>query len=76
MALLWLLIVWSFAAFGEELAYRGYLLTPAADLGRRSRLAYAIGVIIVSILFGFGYYYKGPAGVLDSGVLGAANNPR
>ncbi len=24
--LLWLLIVWGFAAFGEEIAYRGYLL--------------------------------------------------
>lgn len=70
VALWWLLIVWSFAAFGEEIAYRGYLLTRAADLGRRSAAAWLVGVMIVSILFGYGHYYKGPAGVLDSGVAG------
>src|SRR5262249_51381001 len=31
-ALTSLLIVWTFAAFGEELSYRGYLLTRAADV--------------------------------------------
>jgi membrane protease YdiL (CAAX protease family) len=69
-ALLGLLIVWTFAAFGEEIAYRGFLLTRAADLGRRSPAAYWVGVLLVSVLFGFGHYYKGPAGVLDSGVAG------
>ncbi len=63
-------IVWTFAAFGEEIAYRGYLLTRAADVGGRSPLAWWIGVIIVSVLFGYGHYYKGPAGILDSGVAG------
>ena len=70
MALLGLLIVWTFAAFGEELAYRGYLLTRAADLGKRSAAAYWVGIVVVSVLFGYGHYYKGPAGVLDSGVAG------
>ena len=70
VALLALLIVWTFAAFGEEIAYRGYLLTRAADLGRRSAAAYWVGVVLVSILFGYGHYYKGPAGIVDSGVAG------
>lgn len=35
-ALLALLVVWTFAAFGEEIVYRGYLLTRAADIGGRS----------------------------------------
>ena len=69
-ALLWLLIVWTFAAFGEEIAYRGYLLTRAADLGGGSTAAYWAGMIVVSVLFGFGHYYKGPAGIVDSGVAG------
>ena len=75
-ALTSLLIVWTFAAFGEELSYRGYLLTRAADALGRSTLAYWIAMILVSLLFGFGHYYKGPSGVLDSTysglVLGAA----
>jgi membrane protease YdiL (CAAX protease family) len=69
-ALLALLVVWVFAAFGEEIAYRGYLLTRAADLGKRSTNAYWIGVVLVSILFGYGHYYKGPAGIVDSGIAG------
>lgn len=65
-----LLLVWTFAAFGEEIVYRGYLLTRAADVGKRSELAYWIGILLVSILFGYGHYYKGAAGVIDSGVAG------
>ena len=69
-ALRWLLIVWTFAACGEEIGYRGYLLTRAADLGRRSTTAYWVGTVFVSVLFGYGHYYKGPAGIVDSGVAG------
>jgi uncharacterized protein len=76
VALRWLLLVWTFAAFGEEIGYRGYLLTRAADVGGRSRAAYWAAVLVVSVLFGYGHYYKGPSGIVDSGmaglVLGAA----
>jgi len=37
VALRWLAIVWTFAAFGEEISYRGYLTTRAADVGGRSK---------------------------------------
>jgi membrane protease YdiL (CAAX protease family) len=70
MALLALLIVWSFAAFGEETVYRGYLSLRAREAGGESRTVEWIAVLIVSILFGYGHYYKGPAGVLDSSVAG------
>ncbi len=70
MALRWLAIAWTFAAFGEEIGYRGYLLTRAADLGARSQTAYWVGVVFVSVLFGIGHYYKGPSGIVDSGVAG------
>jgi membrane protease YdiL (CAAX protease family) len=61
-----LLIIWTFAAFGEELSYRGYLLTRAADIFGRSKAAYFLAMVFVAILFGLAHYYKGPAGVLDS----------
>jgi len=70
VALLTLLLVWTFAAFGEEIAYRGYLLTRAADVGKRSITAYWVGIVVVSILFGYGHYYKGPSGIIDSGIAG------
>jgi membrane protease YdiL (CAAX protease family) len=66
LALRNLAIVWIFAGFGEETGYRGYLLTRAADLGNRSKLAYVAAMLYVAVLFGFGHVYKGPAGILDS----------
>ena len=43
---------------------------------RDPRSAYWIAVLLVSVLFGYGHYYKGPSGIVDSGmaglVLGAA----
>ena len=33
-------------------------------------MAYWLGIVIVSILFGYGHYYKGPSGIIDSGIAG------
>lgn len=68
--LLYIPIIWGFAAFGEEIAYRGYLLDRAADCGGRSTLAFWIAVVVSAVLFGYGHYYKGPSGIIDSGVAG------
>lgn len=70
VALLTLLLVWTFAAFGEEIAYRGYLLTRAAESGGGSTIAYWCAMVVVSVLFGYGHYYKGPSGIIDSGIAG------
>ncbi len=75
-ALMWLGIVWTWAAFGEEFGYRGYLLTRGADLGKGTAAAHLVAMVFVAVLFGIGHYYKGPTGMVDSGmsglVLGAA----
>ena len=70
VALKWLGIVWTFAAFGEETAYRGYLLTRAADALGRTKPAYWIAVVIVSVLFGIGHYWNGSGGMISSGFAG------
>jgi len=70
VALGWLALVWTLAAFGEEMAYRGYVLERAAVLGRHSPAAYLISVVVVSLLFGLGHFYQGVAGVWGSGFSG------
>jgi membrane protease YdiL (CAAX protease family) len=70
MALLYFGIVWTWAAFGEELTYRGYVLNRTADLLGRSRLGWLVGLLFVTGLFGFGHSYQGLAGVLDTGIHG------
>lgn len=69
-ALMYLGIVWTFAAFGEEIAYRGYLLNRAADAGGRTTAAWWIAVVVSSVLFGYGHFYKGRSGIVDSGIAG------
>lgn len=69
-ALRWFLLVWTFAAFGEEIGYRGYLINRGADAGGRSKAADWIAAVLVSVLFGYGHYYKGPSGIVDSGMAG------
>ena len=65
-----LVIFWGFAAFGEEMGYRGYLLNRAAEVGNRSTAGYVAALLVVSVLFGYGHYYKGPAGIITSTVSG------
>jgi uncharacterized protein len=68
--LMYLPIVWVFAGLGEEIGYRGYLLNKLADVLGRTRAADVIAILGSAVLFGYGHFYKGPAGVLDSGVAG------
>lgn len=70
MALLALVFVWGFAAFGEEIGYRGYLLVRGAGAGGGTPLAWWGAAIVTSVLFGAGHAYKGASGMIDSGVAG------
>ena len=58
LALRWLGILWTYAAFGEEIGYRGYLLNRVADLGGRSRTALALGLLWSSIMFGCAHWSR------------------
>jgi membrane protease YdiL (CAAX protease family) len=61
-----LLMVWTLAAFGEELTYRGYLMNRVADLAGGSKLAWAVSLIIVSTIFGVAHLGQGFAGVVTN----------
>jgi len=65
-----LALVWTFAAFGEEISYRGYLTLRASDALGGSTAAWIIATVMAAVLFGVGHYYKGPVGMIDSGVAG------
>jgi len=65
-ALAALAFIWIFAAFGEEIAYRAYLTRRAAEVTR----SWWAAAVITSVLFGFGHSYKGPGGMIDSGIAG------
>jgi uncharacterized protein len=69
-ALQMLALIWTLAAFGEEPAYRGYVLERMATLGGKSPTAYLVAMITVAALFGIGHWYQGPGGVVSTAFSG------
>lgn len=66
----WVGIIWTYAAFGEEVGYRGYLLNRVADLGGHSRTALLAALLWSSAMFGCAHWYQGSAGVVSAMVSG------
>jgi membrane protease YdiL (CAAX protease family) len=66
-ALFIIALIWVLAAFGEELVYRGYLMNRVADLGRGTRTAWVVSLVLVSVVFGLTHYQQGPTGIIEEG---------
>lgn len=68
-----LAVVWTIAAFGEELLFRGFLTHSLADLPpaeKRSLWTWMLALVVSSILFGLGHAYQGPAGMVLTAIIG------
>jgi membrane protease YdiL (CAAX protease family) len=70
LLLLFIALAWTLAAFGEEMVWRGYLMNRVADLGKRTRLAWIVSLLVVHIGFGFAHSYQGITGIIDEGLMG------
>lgn len=70
LLLLSLAEVWTLTVFGEELAFRGYLMNRVADLSGGGRMAWALSLVVVSVLFGVGHVYQGASGAVAAGLGG------
>ena len=73
MLALALALIWTLAAFGEELVWRGYILNRVAELFGGGRGSLAIAAIVSSLVFGLAHYDQGITGiaenVIDGGML-------
>jgi len=70
MLLLALALTWTLAAFGEEMAYRGYLLDRMADIFGRSRTGWTAALIVANVVFGLAHYYQGITGMTENFIDG------
>jgi membrane protease YdiL (CAAX protease family) len=70
LLLLLLALVWTFAAFGEEFVYRGYLMNRVAELAGGGAAAWAVSLAFVSALFGVAHLYQGVSGILVNAAAG------
>lgn len=64
LLLFMLLLTWTLAAFGEELAFRGYVQTRVRDVLPSGAAGVVVGVLLSSLLFGLIHTEQGVIGVV------------
>lgn len=65
-----LAVVWTTAAFGEELLFRGFVQGRLQALLGPHRHAATLSALMQALLFGLAHAYQGPTGMLVSGSIG------
>jgi uncharacterized protein len=66
LTLIYLLLTWILAAFGEELVYRAYLMNRAAGVFRGTRTAWALSLVVISVVFGCSHIDQGATGMIEN----------
>ena len=70
LLLIFLVLSWLLAAFGEEICFRGFLMKRLAQLFGGSRAAWIPGLLLSSVLFGWGHTEQGVSGWFQEGLSG------
>jgi membrane protease YdiL (CAAX protease family) len=70
LLLVYVALSWLLAAFGEEMAFRGYLMSRVAEWLRGSRGAWIASLVAVSAYFGIGHGNQGTTGLLQESLSG------
>jgi membrane protease YdiL (CAAX protease family) len=66
LTLIYLLLVWTLGALGEEIVYRGYLMNRVAGLFRDTRVAWTVSLVAVSVVFGCAHLDQGSTGMIEN----------
>ena len=66
--LITLILVWIFAAFGEEFLFRSYYMRQLAVLFGNTNKAWFFSAVIVGVYFGVSHNYQGTAGMIGAGL--------
>jgi uncharacterized protein len=66
LLLFYLALVWVLGALGEELVYRGYLMSRVAGLFRSPKVAWTVSLVVVSIAFGCAHLDQGSTGMVEN----------
>ncbi len=70
-AIIWVLIVWATAAFGEEIIFRGYFMRQFVKFFGDSKISLVINILIFSSFFGYMHMQQGITGQIVAGTTGA-----
>lgn len=61
-----LIIMWIFAAFGEEFLFRGYYMKSLAQLLGNKKSSWILSAVVTSLYFGVSHGYQGNIGIVSS----------
>ena len=62
---------WISAGFGEEMFFRGFVITRLQTVFNGTKLASALAVLLAAFLFGYvHFYYQGLTGLVNGGAIG------
>ena len=70
LLVLYLVLSWVLAAFGEEICFRGFLMKRIAQLFGESQWAWVLSLVLASVLFGWGHTEQGISGWIQEGISG------
>ncbi len=63
-------VAWLAQGLGEELLFRGFIMTRLAQMFRLNRTAWGAAVLIQGVLFGLMHGYQGVAGMISAAAAG------
>ena len=72
MLLLALAMIYPVSSFGEEVIYRGFLMTRIAEAGRGTRAAWGAALAISAVVFGLAHFGWGLVGIVQTTFMGLA----
>jgi membrane protease YdiL (CAAX protease family) len=71
VTIVWLLLVWATAGFGEEIIFRGYFMRQFIKFFGDRKISLAINIIIVCAFFGYMHIQQGITGQLVTAFVSA-----
>lgn len=70
LLVLFLVLSWVLAAFGEEISFRGFLMKRIAQVFGETHWAWFISLVLASVVFGWGHTEQGISGWVQEGISG------
>jgi len=71
VTIVWILLVWATAGFGEEIIFRGFFMRQFVKFFGESKISIALNIVLVTGFFGFMHSQQGITGQLVTWIIGA-----
>jgi membrane protease YdiL (CAAX protease family) len=66
----WLIVIWTFVAFGEEMLFHGFMMSQLVKLLGTGSLAIMVNLLLTNVIFGLAHGYQGRSGIWSTGIIG------